>query len=99
MASLVLISIVGFQTWQELRAKPEVNVSIKDASEGTLEQVRANVKTDFEWYRDRVDNLQKLIAVLIGLSSLYTIVVAVTSYLDGQTYLDQVRNKAEEQPG
>ena len=41
-----------------------------------------------------MDNLQKLIAVLIGLSSLYTIVVAVTSYLDGQTYLDEVRNKA-----
>jgi hypothetical protein len=95
-ASVGLMLIVGIQSWQQLHTTPNVRISVNDGTPVTREQISEDFKTAFEWYRERVDNLQKLIAVLIGISSFYAVGVAVTSYLNGQTYLKQLALQGNE---
>jgi len=79
------MAMVGIQSWQEMRR------SLKDQG-STI----ADIKAEFDEYKDRTDNLQKLVAALVGLSSLYAIVLAITGYVNGQNYLRELQGKVDE---
>lgn len=53
------------------------------------------VSDAFSNYKDRVDNLQKLVTVLIGLSSLYALSLGFTTFLSAQQYLQTVKENAD----
>jgi hypothetical protein len=76
LASLGLMGIIAVQSWQELHRTPSRLVAVHDASKTAHDQALADLKDAFDVYRDRVDNLQKLVALLIGLSSLYAVVLS-----------------------
>lgn len=77
-ANVLLLATVFFQVWQEF-AKPQV----------MFVQTARDLEPIFGMYKDRVDNLQKTITALVGLSSLYSIVLGFTAYFSVQQYLAQ----------
>ncbi|MGA2598280.1 MAG: hypothetical protein ABSH09_14975 [Bryobacteraceae bacterium] len=75
-ANLALLLIVLAQVWQDSWKPPLLIVN-----------TARDLQTIFDIYKDRVDNLQKLITVLVGLASLYSIVLGITAYLSAQKYV------------
>lgn len=75
-ANLALLLIVFAQVLQDFWKPPLLIVN-----------TARDLQTIFDIYKDRVDNLQKLITVLVGLASLYSIVLGVTAYLSSQKYV------------
>jgi hypothetical protein len=90
VASLGLMIVVGIQSWQEIHSEPKIAIWVNDGTKAVRDQVAADIKTTFEWYRDRVDNLQKLVALLVGLSSLYALVLAAVGYINVQSSLKEL---------
>jgi hypothetical protein len=77
-ANLIMLFFVGLLAY-DVYSRPEPLI-IKNNQE---------LSTFFDAYKERADGLQKLVTVLIGLSSLYAIVLGVTSYINAQQYVKQ----------
>jgi hypothetical protein len=99
LASLALMGIVGLQSWQdwkEMQRSGGQTVWSKGGVPVTSNQAVADIQSGFNEYKDRTDNLQKLVAALVGLSSLYAVVLAITGYVNGQNYLKQLEISGNE---
>lgn len=96
LASLGLMGMVGLQSWQEIHRSEGATVWGKGGTPVTSNQAVADIQSGFNEYKDRTDNLQKLVAALVGLSSLYAVVLAITGYVNGQNYLKQLELSGDE---
>lgn len=96
LASLGLMAMVALQSWQEIHRSEAATVWGKGGTPITGSQMAADIQSGFNEYKDRTDNLQKLVAALVGLSSLYAVVLAITGYVNGQNYLKQLELSGNE---
>jgi tetratricopeptide (TPR) repeat protein len=76
----------------------ERRVTIVDpASRGSAAAAEARIaalKEQIDAYSNRVDSLDKMITILVGLSTLYAVALGVTSYLNVNQVLEQSRSTA-----
>ena len=82
LLNLLVLIYLGSEIYSAHRAGPLV---IEDAK---------GLQAAFDGYKDRVDNAQKLVAALIGLSSLYALALGFTSFLGAQHYLQTLKDQA-----
>ncbi|MGC2527517.1 MAG: hypothetical protein WA639_07195 [Candidatus Acidiferrum sp.] len=92
----LFVFVVGLAAWHELHPAPPLsdtqnsNHSNEDANESTKEKIEVlDVKIDE--YNKRAEDLEKLTALLTGLSVLYALALGVTSYIGLQNTLQQAK--------
>lgn len=62
----------------------------------TSESSHGDAAKFFNEHKDRIDNLNRLVTALIGLSTLYTVVLGTTVYLSAQSYVDRIKEQQTE---
>jgi hypothetical protein len=95
-AVLLVILVIGslcvvvFSIWPIQSVSPTQTANPSPAGSSTTVVEREEVlKEKLEAYSKRADDLQKLISVLLGLSTIYAIVLAVGAYTSTQSNLQQ----------
>jgi hypothetical protein len=95
------VFIVGAAAWHESHPAPDLSDvqksanTNKDANESTKEKIEVlDVKIDE--YNKRAEDLEKLTALLTGLSVLYALALGVTSYIGLQNSLQQAKAIGDE---
>jgi len=66
------------------RVEPGTGAVVPITTDATAAATEA-LEAKFQSYSDRADDLQKLIGVLVGLSSLYAVVLGLSSYVSAQS--------------
>jgi hypothetical protein len=92
LCGVALLTIVGMFWWQAWNA-PLSGTGVYQHSVDA--QQRALEKT-LDAYKTQADDLQRLISLLIGLSSFYALVLGVSSYFTAQHFVDRSKESSEQ---
>lgn len=82
LVSFALLVLVGAQWWEN-----RLHLH--------LGEQQASTSLELDAYRDQADMLQRLASLLIGLSSLYAVVLGVTSYVTAQQFVERSKESAD----
>jgi hypothetical protein len=80
IAALLVIAYVSFQWWDAYHFYGITSADVKDKLDS---------------YKVQVDDLQRMVSLLVTFSSLYALVLGVTSYLSAQSLLEQSKENAK----
>ena len=95
VATIVVLAGLLWMEW----SRPRLMVVPDPRRVAPLSEVSAEVNAlaqQLAIYREQMDAVQRMAALIIGLSSLYAVVLAVSSYLSLQQVLDQAKDKAKQ---
>jgi tetratricopeptide (TPR) repeat protein len=92
LAGIALLIIVGMFWWQawSLSNKPPTEIQRSVGSE------QEALEKTLDAYKTQVDDLERLVTLLIGLSSFYALVLGVSSYLTVQPFIDRSKENAQQ---
>jgi tetratricopeptide (TPR) repeat protein len=92
LAGIALLAITGMFWWQAW------NLSIRaiESSPHSVEAEQKVLEKTLDAYKTQVDDLERLVSLLIGLSSFYALILGVSSYYTAQHFVDRSKDSADE---
>jgi hypothetical protein len=81
--NLLILAFLAAEVFQSLGPAPLIINSSSDMARA------------FELYQAKSDGLQKLVAALLGISSLYALALGFTTYLNARQYLENLKAEAD----
>ena len=89
VAMLVIVGMFWWQAWHAPISAPVLSQQPVDAQQKALEKT-------LDAYKTQADDLQRLVSLLIGLSSFYALVLGISSYLTAQHFIDRSKEGAQQ---
>jgi hypothetical protein len=92
LCGVALLTIVGMFWWQAW------NAPLSDAAfyQHSVDAQQRSLEKTLDAYKAQADDLQRLISLLIGLSSFYALVLGVSSYFTAQHFVDRSKESSEQ---
>jgi tetratricopeptide (TPR) repeat protein len=86
-AVLVIVVMYWWQAWS-------YSTSVKDGYPHSVVMEQKVLESTLAEYKTQVDDLQRLVSLLIGLASFYTVALGITSYFTAQHIIDRSKESA-----
>ena len=88
-AVLVIVVMYWWQAWS-------YSTSVKDGYPHSVVMEQKVLESTLAEYKTQVDDLQRLVSLLIGLASFYTLALGITSYFTAQHIIDRSKESAQD---
>src|ERR1700675_2364422 len=96
-AVLIVITFVWWQAYRGAaeRRPPQPSKDSIDERQKVIGSQLDAYKVQLDAYKTQADDLQRLISLLVGLSSFYAVVLGATSYLTAHQFIDRIKSDAD----